>query len=89
MEQFWSYNNPANPSDPEASPLLNKNFTGLARAYVQIAGMDPLRDEGIAYVEKLRQAGYVQVHNSSQPLSRSSFLNSTCSICCLTIFLEC
>lgn len=57
MEQFWSYYNPANPSDPEASPLLKKNFTGLARAYVQIAGMDPLRDEGLAYVEKLRQAG--------------------------------
>lgn len=57
MEQFWSYYNPANPLDPVASPLLNRNFSGLARAYVQIAGMDPLRDEGLAYVEKLRQAG--------------------------------
>lgn len=56
MELFWSYYNPSNPEDPDASPLLRDNFVGLAPAYVQIAGMDPLRDEGLAYVGKLRQA---------------------------------
>lgn len=56
MEFFWSYYNPSNKADPDASPLLRDNFVRLAPAYVQIAGMDPLRDEGLAYVEKLRQA---------------------------------
>ncbi|ETS84354.1 hypothetical protein PFICI_02379 [Pestalotiopsis fici W106-1] len=60
MELFWSYYNPSNPANPDASPLLRESFAGLAPAYVQIAGMDPLRDEGLAYVDKLQQAN-VQV----------------------------
>ncbi|KAI0168550.1 Alpha/Beta hydrolase protein [Pestalotiopsis sp. NC0098] len=66
MELFWSYYNPSNKADPDASPLLRDNFVGLAPAYVQIAGMDPLRDEGLAYVEKLRQAN-VDVHLDIYP----------------------
>jgi len=43
--------------DPRVSPLLAEDVSGLAPAYVAVAGFDPLRDEGIAYAQRLQQAG--------------------------------
>ncbi len=43
--------------DPRASPLLAVDLTGVAAACVVLAGFDPLRDEGMAYAERLRAAG--------------------------------
>ena len=45
--------------DPRASPLLapGKALHGLYPHHVVLAGLDPLRDEGRAYVARLREAG--------------------------------
>ncbi|KAJ7870728.1 Alpha/Beta hydrolase protein [Mycena olivaceomarginata] len=44
------------PSDPQLSPLL-ADHTGLPPSYLQICGLDPLRDEGLLYERLLREQG--------------------------------
>ena len=48
---------PAQVSDPRVSPLLAEDLSELPPAYIALAGFDPLRDEGLAYAERLRDAG--------------------------------
>jgi acetyl esterase len=48
---------PAQATDPRASPLLAKSVTGQPPALVLLAGLDPLVDEGAAYAAKLRAEG--------------------------------
>ena len=43
--------------DPRVSPLLADDLSGLPPAYVTIGGFDVLRDETVAYAERLREAG--------------------------------
>ncbi|KAH7134491.1 lipase esterase family protein [Dactylonectria estremocensis] len=54
MRKFWANYLPEAQPDPKASPLLMKSLNGLPPTLVQVAGMDPLRDEGIAYAQALR-----------------------------------
>ncbi len=43
--------------DPMASPLLSDDVSDLAPAFIMTAGFDPLRDEGKAYADRLKEAG--------------------------------
>lgn len=46
----------ADACDPKASPLQG-DVSGVCRAVLLVAGFDPLRDEGLAYAQKLEAAG--------------------------------
>jgi acetyl esterase len=59
MRWYWEQYlaDPIDGHNPYASPLRARSFEGLAPATVLTAGFDPLRDEGRAYADRLREAG--------------------------------
>jgi acetyl esterase len=58
---LWFYDQyldrPEDATDPRFAPLLADDLSDLPPALVIVAGHDPLRDEGIAYADRLGQAG--------------------------------
>ncbi|MFI6817712.1 alpha/beta hydrolase [Nonomuraea sp. NPDC050328] len=56
LREAISYWTP-DPADPAASPLSTPGLHDLPSAVVITAERDPLRDEGEAYAERLREAG--------------------------------
>ncbi|KAE8361109.1 alpha/beta hydrolase fold-domain-containing protein [Aspergillus caelatus] len=54
---FWEQYCPTAGANPYASPLLSHSLEGLPPALIQVAGQDPIRDEGLAYCEALEEAG--------------------------------
>lgn len=59
MEWYWSQylRHHVDARHPYASVLQARSLDGLPPATVTVAGFDPLRDEGVAYAERLREAG--------------------------------
>lgn len=59
LEWFWDLylGAEADGTDPRAAPLAAADLSRLPPATVVVAELDPLRDEGLAYAERLRAAG--------------------------------
>ena len=44
-------------ADPWLSPAFTRDLSGLPGAVVLLTGFDPIRDDGLAYAQSLREAG--------------------------------
>jgi len=60
MRWYWGHYMGKTPwSHPEASPLRAARLAGAAPALLFVCEYDPLRDEGLAYAERLQKEGVV------------------------------
>lgn len=75
MRWFWDQYaaDPDARTDPELSPLRAPDHSRLPPALVVTAEYDPLRDEGLAYVEALRHAGVPVTHHHYEDMIHSFF----------------
>src|SRR6516225_5143549 len=74
MAWYWAqYGGGGIPADPRAALSTLTDLRGLPPAYVLVAGLDPLRDDGLAFAEALRTAG-VPVYRREYPDMPHGFL---------------
>jgi acetyl esterase len=70
MEWFRGHylNDPSEIDDPRVSPLRASDLSGVAPALIFTNGIDPLRDEGHAYADRLAAAGVKTIHREFDSL---------------------
>jgi acetyl esterase len=75
MEWFWNHylTTDIDGMNPIASPLRARDLSGLPPATVVTCEFDPLRDEGIAYAERLRDAGVDVDHSHREEMIHGFF----------------
>ncbi|KAI0659784.1 hypothetical protein C8Q70DRAFT_94368 [Cubamyces menziesii] len=64
------------PNDERISPLSAASHAGLPRAFIQVFGMDPLRDEGLLYACLLRDAGVLNIYPGVPHMSVMVFIET-------------
>ncbi|OJZ88638.1 hypothetical protein ASPFODRAFT_205751 [Aspergillus luchuensis CBS 106.47] len=55
MKQFIEWYQPYDRADLTVSPLLSRDLGGSPPSFIMICGRDPLRDEALAYADKLEE----------------------------------
>ena len=75
MIWFWNHylSDESEARHPYAAPLQAKDLHNLPPAYVLTAEYDPLRDEALAYGERLREAGVLVAAVSTAGLAHGSY----------------
>lgn len=74
MERYIAcYLRDVDPAQPYVSPLHYGDLSGLPPAIVMTAEYDPLRDDGLAYVQRLRDAGVEVEHHDLPGLVHAGF----------------
>ncbi len=64
---------PEDKCNPEVSPIHHTNFIGLPPAFVITAEYDPLKDEGMEYASKLKEAGCQVLYKDYKALVHGFF----------------
>jgi acetyl esterase len=76
MAWVWSMYAPGiSPDDPSVSPLRHPALPRLPPTFVATAQYDILRDEGLAYVAKLRASGTTVTHHHTADMHHNFFVN--------------
>lgn len=76
MRWFWEQylTAPQDADKPYCCPLKTDDLSNLPPATLVVGGYDPLKDEGLAYIERLRVAG-VAVHSLVYPGAIHGFMS--------------
>ena len=74
MERFIeAYLRDVDPKDHYVSPLHHDDLSGLPPALIATMEYDPLRDDGFAYAQRLREAGVEVEHHDLPGMTHASF----------------